>query len=55
MNREDEIVARLDSIIKLLQDMIILQATMAKGNKEALRRMLGIRTARISKISQVLK
>ena len=46
---------KLDAIIRLLEDLFILEATKAKVGREHIRAVLRVRPARISKITKGLK
>jgi hypothetical protein len=46
---------KLDEVIRLLEDLFILQALNAKVKREDIRAVLGVHTTRISKIAGGLK
>lgn len=56
-NREFEgkVIKRLDSIVKLLEDLFILEASKAKVNRQEIRKILGIAMERINRISKFSK
>jgi hypothetical protein len=43
---------KLDSVIKLLQDLFILEATRGGLGQEPIRKILGVRMARVNDISK---
>ena len=49
---EDKILARLDRIVTLLEDLFILQASQMRMNKEPLREILRIDKRRIGRIAK---
>lgn len=54
-NEDKRIEDRLDTIIRLLEDLFILQATSAKIGRENIRAVLRVTPNRISKIGKGLK
>jgi len=52
---EKMVVEKLDTIIRLLEDLFILHATQAKLGREGIRAVLRITPNRISRISKGLK
>jgi len=54
-NRESDLSGRLDTVIDLLQDLFILQALNSRMGRDSIRRILGVRTTRVSKITKGLK
>jgi hypothetical protein len=46
---------KLDTVIRLLEDLYILQALTAKIKRDDIRAVTGVRTSRVSKIAQGLK
>ena len=46
---------QLDKIVVLLQDILILEAMKANGNKEEIRKVLSVGKERINRISNLLK
>ena len=54
-DNDSSVIERLDTIIRLLEDLFILEATRAKIGRENIREVLGVRTTRISRIYKSLK
>ncbi len=50
----EDIGAKLDRIIRLLEDLIIIQASGMGLSNTAIRNILGVRMSRVSRISKVL-
>ena len=48
----DPIQEKLDAVIRLLQDLFILEATRGGVGQEAIRKLLGVRMARVSAIAK---
>jgi hypothetical protein len=55
VDNERRLEEKLDAIIELLEDLLILQATKAKIGREHIRAVLKVRPARISNITKGLK
>lgn len=53
--QSDPIADRLDMVIELLQDLFILEGVKEGVNKKHLGKVVGVRQARISKISKLMK
>jgi hypothetical protein len=53
-NSQEELLRRLDKIIRLLQDLIILEGIKMNANKDALRKHLEIDKRRVNRISKLL-
>jgi ElaB/YqjD/DUF883 family membrane-anchored ribosome-binding protein len=51
----DDISRRLDRIIELLEDVFILQGSMAKMKRQELRRVVGLDMKRVNRISKHIK
>jgi predicted XRE-type DNA-binding protein len=49
---EDNVGEKLDAIIRLIQDLFIVEATRAGMQQEEIRRVLGVRKTRVSSISK---
>ena len=54
-NKDSQVEDKLDTIIRLLQDLFILEAAKAKIGRDSIRSVLGIHTTRISKVMRGLK
>jgi hypothetical protein len=54
-NKDSQVEDKLDTIIRLLQDLFILEAAKAKIGRDSIRSVLGIHTTRISKVMKGLK
>jgi hypothetical protein len=52
---EDGLEARLDTIVRLLEDLFILQAAKSQVATGSIQSVLGIRKARVSKIAKGVK
>jgi hypothetical protein len=54
-NKDSKVEEKLDTIIRILQDLYILEAAKAKIGRDSIRNVLGIHTTRISKIMKGLR
>ena len=54
-NLSDELAGKLDSLVRLLQDIFILEAKKIDVNNEDLRKLLKIDKKRVNKISKLVK
>jgi hypothetical protein len=50
LNEGSVIEGKLDAVVKLLQDLFILEATRGGMGQEPIRKILGVRMARVSDI-----
>jgi hypothetical protein len=55
VNRESQIETKLDAIIRLLQDLFILEAAKANIGRDSIRGVLGVHTTRISNVMKGMK
>lgn len=53
--KHDPVSERLDTMIRLLEDLFIVQAVKAGINKEELRKILAIDRKRVTRISKHMK
>lgn len=51
----DPVVAKLDAILSVLQDMLILQSANAGIKRDSIRRIIPVGTHRISRITQHMR
>jgi len=54
-DKEVAVEAKLDTVIRLLEDLFILEASKANIGRESIRSVLGVGTTRISKVASGLK
>lgn len=53
--KKDPVVERLDKVIKLLQDLVILEAVKEEVNSNGLRGVVGVDKARVNKVSRLVR
>jgi hypothetical protein len=54
-NKDSQVQEKLDTIIRLLEDLFILEAARAKIGRDSIRSIIGVHTTRISKVMKGMK
>jgi hypothetical protein len=54
-NEDSQVQEKLDTIIRLLEDLFILEAAKANIGRDNIRGILGVHTTRISKVMKGMK
>lgn len=51
-DEKKQLMAKLDEVVRLLQDLFILEASRARMNNNDIRKLLGVRMVRVSDIAK---
>ncbi len=54
-SQEEALVSKMDEVIRLLQDMFVLDGAKAGMKKEEIRKLLAIDKRRVTRISKLIK